>query len=238
MFQKIIILVTVIASSLRINGEVLHNDDFTELSAIFITQKSRRVSGEETLIETNILSFEKCLYSCNLYLKCGFVDYHEDQKVCELLSNVTTTKIEGGWLTSRATNGTDLVSGSFPLNIKSGVLNRFLLIQSKQWNQQSVFKINIKKRHQSDVIDMYKCFYGHLWTNLTYPSYVSIVDSKQVTSCSLDAAVSKCSNSKKTCNIYSTKCLLNSEGVVDSVGWVVWVECVCVWVSGWRDWRG
>ena len=109
MFQKIIILVTVIASSLRINGELLHNDDFTELSAIFITQKSRRVSGEETLIETNILLFEKCLYSCTLYLKCGFVNYHEDQKVCELLANVTTTKIDGGWLTSRATNGADLV---------------------------------------------------------------------------------------------------------------------------------
>ena len=110
MFQKIIILVTVITSSLRINGEVLHNDDFTELSAIFITQKSRRVYGEGTLIETNILSFEKCLYICILYLKCGFVNYHEDQKACELLTNVTTIKIEGGWLTSRVTNVTDLIS--------------------------------------------------------------------------------------------------------------------------------
>ena len=110
MFQKIIILVTAITSSLRINGEVLHNDDFTELSAIFITQKSRRVYGEGTLIETNILSCEKCLYTCILYLKCGFFNYHEDQKICELLANVTTINIEGGWQTSRVTNGTDLVS--------------------------------------------------------------------------------------------------------------------------------
>ena len=45
-----------------------------------------------------------------LYLKRGFVNYHGGQKVCELLANLTTTKIEDGWLTSRATNVADLVS--------------------------------------------------------------------------------------------------------------------------------
>ena len=59
-----------------------------------------------------------------------------------------------------------------------------------------------------------------------------LLDSKQVTSGSLDAAVNRCSNSKKTCNIYSTKCLLNSAGVVDSMGWVFWVEWVCELVVG------
>ena len=105
MFQKIIILVTVIPSSSRINCEVLRNDDFTEFSATFKMQGPSRFFGEGTLIETDILSFERCLYSCMLYLKCRFVNYHKDQKVCELLANVTTNKREIGWLSSRATNG-------------------------------------------------------------------------------------------------------------------------------------
>lgn len=58
MFQKIIIFVTVVAFSLRINGEVLRNDDFI----LFTTQESRRIYGEGTLNETEILSFEECLY--------------------------------------------------------------------------------------------------------------------------------------------------------------------------------
>ena len=104
-FQIIMHLVTVTACYLRVNGEVLRNDDFTELSAIFRTQESRRFFGEITLVETNILSFEECLYSCMLYLRCGFINYLKDQNVCELLANVTTIKREDGWLSSRATNG-------------------------------------------------------------------------------------------------------------------------------------
>ena len=48
------IFVTVVAFPLRINGEVLRNDDFTEFSAIFTTQESRRIYGEGTLNETEI----------------------------------------------------------------------------------------------------------------------------------------------------------------------------------------
>lgn len=46
---KKIIFVTVVAFSLRINGEVLRNDDFTEFSAVSTTQESRRIYGEGTL---------------------------------------------------------------------------------------------------------------------------------------------------------------------------------------------
>ena len=104
MFQIIVHLVTIIACYFKINGEVFRNDDFTEFSAIFTTQESSRYFAEGTLIEKDISSFQECLYFCMLYLKCGFINYHKDQKVCELLANVTTIEKEIGWLSSRATD--------------------------------------------------------------------------------------------------------------------------------------
>ena len=129
MFQKIIILVTVFPSSLRINCEVLRNDDFTEFPAIFRVQGPSRFFGERTLIETDILSFEGCLYSCMLYLKWRFVNYHKDQKICELLANVTTNQREIGWLSSKVTIG-DVSILQFPFKYKIRIPSQHLIVQS------------------------------------------------------------------------------------------------------------